>query len=154
MGVENMPDPRINNYDIDPVGYTPSHFTTILNGTNDAIQLTVDSGHRLISTGLTVTQLVRWCLDHSKNITNFHFHVNNGIDGERTARGESCDLHNLAVPSELHGFAMYVLRAVTENVPLNLEIKAKNYSPEELFFYVSGIRGCIDHIYGAVHREL
>jgi hypothetical protein len=154
IGIENMPDPKINNYAIDAIGYAPDHFTKMLKGTNDSIQLTVDSGHRMISSELTVSELVQWCLDHDKYMTNFHFHVNNGIDEERTVAGESCDLHNLAVPSGLHGFTMYLLRAVTENVPLNLEIKAKHYSPEELFFYVSGLRCSIDHIYGQVKNDV
>ena len=54
------------------------------------------------------------------------------------------------MPSELQGFTMYLLRAVAENVPLNLEIVARKYSPEELFFYICGIRGFIDHVYDKI----
>jgi hypothetical protein len=154
IGLENMPDPKINNYLIDALGYTPEHFTKMLKDTNDSIQLTVDSGHRLINSNIRVRDLVTWCSDQNKYITNFHFHVNKGIDEERTKAGKSCDLHSLAVPNELHGFTMYILRAVTENIPLNLEIKAKKHSPEDLSFYVNGMLGSINDIYKEVRGQL
>ena len=153
IGIENQPDPFINNYPLDALGYRVEHFACLLKDTNEKIQLTIDSGHRNLSTEITVTNLINFAKNTEKQIINFHFHENKGIVPAVTAAGGSCDGHELAIPEHIHGFTNYLVRSVFENIPLNLEIKTRNYSPIKLFQYISGLHQTLHYIYNEIKKQ-
>jgi hypothetical protein len=154
IGLENQPDPAINNYSMDMLGYKLKHFMRMLYCTNEFIQLTVDSGHRLLATDFKVRDLEMWCKDNGKYIANMHFHENEGISPERIETGKSLDLHALALPDgRVLGFSNYLLRAIADNVPLNLEIKTKEYSLVRLYQYIAGLRSNIDQVYEQISGQ-
>jgi len=154
IGVENQPMPKINNYDIDTLGYDINHFDIMLKGTNKHIQITLDSGHRLLAEDFSASEIVEWCQKNDKYLTNFYFHQNDGINLEITEKGKSCDVHDVAIPGGVHGYKMYLGRAILENIPLNLEVNFKNYSQEQILEYVSFLRKDIDFVFEEINHDL
>ncbi|OGI01234.1 MAG: hypothetical protein A2X42_06365 [Candidatus Margulisbacteria bacterium GWF2_38_17] len=175
IGIENQPPPNINNYKIDELGYLIFHFDILLAGTNNRIQITVDSGHCMLSVPhkngdkfyykhpadeaselselVTIDRIVEWCRANGKYITNFHFHENNGIDLTVIANGKSCDTHAFPTPEHIPGYMRYLERAVLENVPLNLEIDSRKYKPSELAASIQEIRTKIDELWLALSSQ-
>ncbi len=147
VGLENQAEPYINNYKTEALGYRGDHFKTMLQNTNSALQLTLDSGHRQLSKTYQINGLAEWCLANNKYIANFHFHANNGFP-ENAAENDICyDSHDPALPENLIGYEKYLLRAVYENIPLNLEINFQKYSPVQLFEYIASLQKTIAAIY-------
>lgn len=147
IGLENQPDPYMNNFRRDALGYAPEHFTKMLKNTNRHIQLTLDSGHRNLSRNHKINDLYEWCLSNNKHIANFHFHANDGLSPEAAKNNICYDSHDLALPGRLRGYDKYLIRSVYENIPLNLEINFKKYSPLQIFQYISGLRETINYLY-------
>lgn len=153
IGVENQPMPKTYKNDVYSLGYELDHFNIMLHHTNDYIQITVDSGHRLLADDFSVNRLANWCIENKKYITNFHFHQNNGPDYEKVAQGKSSDLHHIAVKDGMNGYYRYLMTSVLECIPLNMEIKFSNYKTEQILDYVTNLRSDVDDVYREIKNQ-
>lgn len=154
IGMENQPTPGKNGYKKgqESVGYKMDHFVKLLEGTNDSIQITFDSGHRNIAEDMSYLGMLAYCKEAGKYIANFHFHSNHGILEEHIRTHTTNDEHNFPEPKLINGYSYYLLRSVLENVPLNLEIMFYNYNDDQLEHYVKHLRGELDRIYQKANR--
>ncbi|OGI11416.1 MAG: hypothetical protein A2Y40_09485 [Candidatus Margulisbacteria bacterium GWF2_35_9] len=143
IGMENQADPFIQSFPLEVTGFLPEHLRVLLTGTNDTIQVTYDSGHRLLNKEFTVRELIDILVRMGKYVTNQHFHENEGLD----FKGKYLDSHQAAIQGNVRGFNRCVIRSIIDNVPLNLEIPTNLYSPLRLLVYVSGMRNAIDIVW-------
>lgn len=144
--LENQPDPKINFYKADSLGYLKKHFEILTKDTNEFIQFCVDSGHRKLTEKFKIQDLVDWCPSSNKYISNFHIHSNDGIRSDLLDNKKSSDLHLFPNPEKIHGYLRFFLRAVYENIPLNLEIAERKPTIEQIKPY----RETIDYVYNRV----
>jgi sugar phosphate isomerase/epimerase len=138
--LENQPDPFAYN----SLGYLEEHLFTLVKNTNEFIQFCIDSGHRLLAKDFKVQDIVDWCQKNNKAIFNFHFHSNDGLVSNLL------DAHNFPDPDKIHGFMRYILRAVYENIPLNLEISERRPTIEQIKPY----REIIDDVSIQIKKSL
>lgn len=138
--LENQPDPFAYN----TLGYLEEHLTTLVENTNEFIQFCIDSGHRNLAKTFSVQNIVDWCQKNNKAIFNFHFHSNNGLVDNLL------DAHNFPDPDKIHGYLRYILRAVYESIPLNLEISERKPTIVQIKPY----REIIDDVFFCIKKSL
>ena len=172
VGIENQTDITAEAADANNLGYETRHLTRLAANTNHHIQFTVDRGHRNLSTGFKVNDLVQWCAEHNKYIANFHFHGNEGTNQDlqtivigASTREQSkimadipgqarWDAHMLPKRWQASGYSAYILRAVKEGIPLDLELSARKidraYGRETLLNYIKQLREEVNLAYSIV----
>jgi hypothetical protein len=154
IALENQSIPPTNTDKIYPIGYQAEHIYRMLAGTNERIQLAIDSGHRIQTNKLRMDDLVDWCKTLNKYIANIHFHGNYGLDAPRDIDPKLLgDAHLLPYRELVKGFDMYILRAIVDAVPLNIETFTRKYSekygkhPQEVTDFIIHLRNGIDDLY-------
>ena len=161
IGVENMSALEASGHALMGLGYKLDHLTQLVTGTNSKIQFTVDRGHQNLTEHFNVDDLVNWCRQNHKYITNFHFHGNGGYLApiRQTIKGASpsaesyflthinqleYDTHWIPQRGQGNGYSAYIIRAVAENIPLDLELNARRIlranGPQALVNFLEQLR--------------
>ncbi|MFC1495800.1 hypothetical protein ACFL52_00095 [Candidatus Margulisiibacteriota bacterium] len=140
LGVENQTDPTINTH---ALGYSIEHFKIALANTPEWINITIDSGHRILSRNMRLSEsFLPYIFESGKKVINLHFHENQGIQSDDYHGDE----HKLPFGDYIHGYLMYLNRAVQERIPIILEVKFKRHLPVQILLVSMGIKGLLDSI--------
>ena len=174
IGVENQSnldsdaEPEVN------LGYALNHLMTLVDGTNSKIQFTVDRGHRYLTEEFNVDALVFWSKQNGKHIANFHFHGNAGLNSPvetvlRGARPEEVakvlddptkaryDAHWIPSRGQAIGYSAYIIRAVAEGIPLDLELMfnkiIRHHGEDYLIKFLKQLRAEINLAYEMITKR-
>lgn len=91
-------------------------FEVLLRDTSDAIQITFDAGHSMLSRGddysFVFYDILKFTKKNGKYIVNYHFHENDGFPKNSTfdTRSHTADLHRMPMNKMVPGYRKYHLR--------------------------------------------
>ncbi len=139
LGIENQALPTQKTH---ALGYSLEHFEAVMKNSASWINLTIDSGHRILSELSLKEDFLPFAARNGKRIINFHFHENQGQQTD-TYHG---DQHRLPLGDKIHGYLNYLRRAVQERIPIILEVDTKQYNPLQLLVVGTGIRTLLDRM--------
>lgn len=128
VGVENMIAPKEENICL---GYNPAQLKHLL-GNTETIGLTVDSGHRLLSEEMSVSEMFGIA-----PIVSLHFHSNPGIF---LSEGYKNDAHQFASYKNLLHFSNYLRGIRRFKIPVTCEVDIKELPDEKLKQYIKQLR--------------
>ncbi len=125
VGVENMIAPKKGNI---ALGYNPSQLKHLL-GNTETIGLTVDSGHRLLSDEMSVSEMFGIA-----PVVSLHFHSNPGVFA---SEGYKDDAHDFADYRNLEHFNNYLRSIRRNNLPVTCEVSIEDVSDNKLKDYIN-----------------
>src|SRR3989339_86977 len=140
LGIENQAGPTPRTH---ALGYQLRHFEIMLAGTSSRVNLTIDSGHRLLAEDMTLSRhFLPLAQRLNKRVVDLHLHENAG----RQADEDRSDQHNLPLGEHIHGYLKYLCRAVGERIPIILEVDPEKYNPTTYLLVTMGIRALMERM--------
>jgi sugar phosphate isomerase/epimerase len=137
VGVENQADPKTDSHCL---GYEVRQFATILAETPSWVNVTIDTGHRILTRGFKVKNILEYLASIGKSVVNFHFHQNHGL---RTTSYKD-DEHQLPVGGMIPGHYNYLRRAVQEGIPVVIEVNIRAENLQTYYETCTGIRQTLE----------
>lgn len=157
VGVENQAHSAANLWS---VGRTIRDFERLMKGTSDAIQLTFDMGHSLLSRdsyvedALTFTNFAAFAKANGKYLVNYHAHENDRWSEDPGHADYHADKHRFPTDKHIPGFPFHLERVAREKTTLIFEVNLRSIPPQELLDRFTAIaRRVKTHAARAIHSK-